>query len=183
MPEEKNTVVRRWLLGSIAFFAIAIVVVFIWMAVAPRQAPETSPEGVAQNPGNIRLGPVTERALANETDGIGLAEYRFDPGTRRIEGSVMNSTNYPYVNVQVSFDLLQSDGSRIGEARDTARSIEPGGAWLFNIAIPENATISSVRPASLTGGRRGVVGPQSNPDVTQREAGRGGDLPEDNVRY
>ena len=179
MSEEgrKDANLSRVFLLTIALFA-AVTVIGGVVFVASRGGGDDTQDDAGsprQDSVQARSGDNVERALADETGaGLTLASYRYDPGARIIEGTVLNNTNFPHVNVRVGFSLVRSDSSVLGEARDTTSEVGPGESWEFRIPVTEDG-VTAARFTGLQARAMQVTGPLSNPNVTRDQAGRGGD--------
>ena len=99
--------------------------------------------------------------------------YTLKPAGNVVEGSVMNNTDQPYVNVQVAFDLLSADSTRLATVRDTASEVGPGGSWYFRAAYPPDVSPTSARNTEVSGEQREVTDRQADPAYEQNEEGPG----------
>ncbi len=172
MATDPNPTTRRWLLGLLAIVTVLVIVAFVLLSVRS--------DGGDAEPVAIERGTALDRERAVTPDSgdvsaaLRLVEYTYDPGSRILKGSLMNVTNFAYVNVQVRFDLLESDSSVVGEARDTTGTVRAGDTWLFNITVPGEAQVSAVAPTSITGSRMEAIatGDKIDPSRVGRLGGR-----------
>ena len=125
---------------------------------------ETTPDST----GGIRT---SDEAATLDTlrQGLVLSEYTLKPAGNVVEGSVMNNTNQPFVNVQVAFDLLSADSTLLATTRDTASEVGPGGSWYFRAVYPPDVAPASARNAEVSGTQKEVTGQQTDPTYDQNE--------------
>jgi hypothetical protein len=143
--------------AGIAF--LAIIGLGVFYLVGPREPVTSGEQTVTAESGN-RLEGMAEELVLNR--------YQYDPSAQAIEGSVINNTQQPYVNVQVGFTLLGIDSTRIGTVRDTTSELKPGATWAFRTPVSTEAAVEYVVDGSVTGGQKNVEGGQTNPPYPQR---------------
>jgi hypothetical protein len=106
--------------------------------------------------------PTHDDARLDEFEGrLEVAEYRYESAARRVEGSVVNETDYPIVNVQVEFVVLGIEGDSLTAVRDTTSEVAPRETWQFSISVPGDEPVSDVRPVRVTGAQRQVEGAEA----------------------
>lgn len=164
MSDINAKTTQKWVLGAIAVFGVLSIVMFVLASV--RGERDADPGALEEQAELAAERAAVPDSASLATSALRVVEQRFDPAGREIEGSILNTTNFSFVNVQVGFDLLASDGRVVGQARDTTSTIGPGETWIFNISLVGDAAASSVRLASLTGGRMdgGAPGTSIDPD-------------------
>lgn len=125
----------------------------------------------------------SEEALADYEDEAELIEalrgelnlLNFELERQRdvVTGSVMNNTRYPFVNVQIAFDLLGTDSTRLATARDTTSEIEPGNTWRFSANVPPGTAAVYAVLDTLRAAPRLPLGPESTrpPDYIDDDDG------------
>jgi hypothetical protein len=158
---DRNTF--RILAGVVGVFVILIVAWAVFNLVGQR-------ESVDPQAAEDRI-PTHDDATLDQLEGrLEVVEYSFNEAMRRIEGSVMNETEYPVVNVQVEFVVLNLSGDSLTSVRDTTSEVAPRETWLFNIFVPGDEAVSTVRPVRVTGAQRQTTGPAAiNPQRQQRQ--------------
>lgn len=106
---------------------------------------------------------------------LNLVNYQLERQRDVVTGSVMNNTSNPFVNVQVAFDLLGADSTRLASARDTTSEIEPGNTWQFSANVPPNTAAVYATLDTLRGEPRSPLGPESTrpPEYVDSTAGDG----------
>lgn len=151
---DRDTNTFRVLAAVVGVFVVLIVGYAVFTLVGPRDT--VDPQDAAD-----RI-PTHDDATLEEFEGrLDVAEYRYDAAARRIEGSVVNETDYPFVNVQVEFIVLDLAGDSLTAARDTTSEVAPRETWQFAITIPDGEAVSDVRPVRVTGAQRQVEGPDA----------------------
>ncbi len=107
---------------------------------------------------------------------LNLLDHKLERSRDVVTGSVMNNTSNPFVNVQIAFDLLGADSTRLASARDTTSEIEPGNTWQFSANVPPNTAAVSARLDTLIGTPRNETGPESTrpPEYVEPETEGGG---------
>lgn len=98
-----------------------------------------------------------------------LTEYTVERSAKVVEGSVLNNTNQPFVNVQVAFELLDADRALLAVVRDTASEVGPGESWYFRVSYPPDVSVAHADLAELTGYQKEVIGRQADPTYEQNE--------------
>jgi hypothetical protein len=103
--------------------------------------------------------PTHDDATLEQLEGrLEIVEYRYDEADRRIEGSVINETDYPVVNVQVEFLVRGLDGDSLTTVRDTTSELAPRETWLFRAEVPGDEAVSEVQPIRAQGAQMQVEG-------------------------
>jgi len=105
-----------------------------------------------------------QRPRSGRPQTLGLSGLTYSPQTRVITGRVRNYTEANYDNVAVTFDLLDASRAVVGQVRDSAAVVAPGGTWSFQIRVPRE-NVTKVRLVNYAATRRD--GPRSNVDVMQ----------------
>ncbi len=166
-----NKGIRIAFLAVIAVFAIVTVVTFALMGGGAEDTDPTPDDAALRD--SAQTARVDDNVYADPTQGgttgLEVTSFALDPSSRVIEGSVQNTANDAFVDVQVAFRLMNARGERITTVRDTVPEVAPGETWVFR--IPTDAAASSAELADVTGGRRVATGRMDDPTVTPAQAG------------
>jgi hypothetical protein len=88
-------------------------------------------------------GPSVKRDL----DLLDYEGKRGEFGLSEITGRVRNnSSRYEYEFLTLKFDVLDSDGNKIGEAVDVLAGLSPGDTWKFNMLVAESEASTFGKP-------------------------------------
>ncbi len=166
-----NNGIRIAFLAVIAVFAIVTAVTFFVIGGGAEDTDPTPDDALLRDSAQSALTDDSVYAATDQagTTGLEVTDFALDPGNRVIEGSVQNTANDAFVNVQVAFRLLNERGEGVATVRDTVPEVSPGETWVFR--IPIEATASSAELEDLTGGRRITTGRMDDPNVTPAQAG------------
>jgi hypothetical protein len=172
VSDSPNKSIRIAFLAAVAIFALVTAVTFFLIGGTAEDDDPTPDDALAWDSTHTVRAGQNAYAAADQEGALGLEmiEYALDPASGVVEGSVQNTAEDPYVNVQVGFELQDASGSSVGMVRDTVPEIAPGGSWLFRIAVTQ-ANASSASLVDLTGGRRDATGRMVDPYVTPSEDG------------
>lgn len=156
--------VKLWMV-SIVVMLVAFVGLGIWYLAGPRGSINTgqSEENRDVSEHNVEQGVITGvyqsgeeiATLADYPTTLLVTDYDLLLDEDLIEGSVMNNTADPVVNVQVEFALLDAAGNRIETVRDTTSEIDAGGTWRFNIVSTASKEATEAQFLNVTGQPRG----------------------------
>ena len=115
------------------------------------------------------------RTLDTLRQGLVLTDYVMNSRAKVVEGSVMNNTTQPFVNVQVAFDLFDADSTRLASIRDTTSEVGPGESWSFSVAYPPEISAAHATNTDVSGTQKDVVGFQADPTYEQNDPNAGPD--------
>lgn len=143
-----------------ALVLVGLIGIGVLYLAGPRE--DIDEDAAMRDPDSVRT---SEEAVTLDTlrRGLVLSEYTLKPGGNVVEGSVMNNTDQPFVNVQVAFDLLSADSALLATTRDTASLLEPGGSWYFRAVYPPDVAPANARVADVSGTQKEVSGIQTDP--------------------
>ncbi len=166
-----NKGIRIAFLAAIAVFAIVTVVTFVLIGGGAEDTDATPDDAAMRD--SAQTARIDDNVYSatdqGGTLGLEVTNFALDPGSRVIEGSVQNTANDAFVDVQVAFRLMNARGERIATVRDTVPEVSPGETWVFRIST--DAAASSAELADLTGGRRVATDRMDDPNVTPAQAG------------
>jgi hypothetical protein len=173
---ESNQGIRIAFLAAVAVFALVTAVTFFAIGGGAEDEDPTPDDGAGPVEGRgeqaeaIRDQDVAYAATDAEGGlGLEMIDFQLDPGSSVVEGSVQNTANDPYVNVQVAFRLTDAQGNTAGIVRDTTSQINPGHTWVFR--IPTTATATTAELDDLSGGRLNATPRLDDPRVTPAQDG------------
>lgn len=66
-----------------------------------------------------------------------------------IKGSVKNTSKETFVYVQITYNLYDKSGARIGTALDNINNLEGGATWKFKAAVFQGAEVHSCKLAGI----------------------------------
>lgn len=173
---DTNKGIRIAFLAAIAVFALVTAVTFIAIGGTAEDEDPTPDDGAGPVAGRAEQAQAVRDqevafAATDAEGGLGLEmiDYKLDIGSRVVEGSVQNTANDPYVNVQVAFRLTDAQGNTAGTVRDTTSQINPGHTWVFR--VPATATATTAELDDLSGGRLNATPRLDDPTVTPAQDG------------
>lgn len=138
----------------------------LWFLLAPPGEPEVTTGEVLERA--ERAGAESEQVRDSLRRQLVLSRYDLERAPAIVSGTVVNNTDYPFVNVQVGFRLYDADSTRIGTVRDTAPIVEAGDVWNFSISLPPEQTAARAENYELQGE------PKAPLDPNARTGGTGG---------
>lgn len=149
---DRNTF--RILAGVVGVFVVLILAWAVFNLVGQRDSidPQAAEDRI----------PTHDDATLDEFEGrLDIAEFSFNEASRQIEGSVVNETEFPVVNVQVEFVVMDLNGDSLTAVRDTTSEVAPRETWQFSISVPGDEPVSEVRPGRVSGAQRQTTGPDA----------------------
>ena len=114
--------------------------------------------------------------LENIPEGLALVNFQLQSQTNRLDGSILNNDTTSYVNVQIAFDLYDSQNQRVGTVRDSTREVQSGESWEFSMTVPGGQAAVRAVPVEVQATPRSTPAGQDQP----RNSPSPGDMPVSN---
>jgi hypothetical protein len=154
-PKDEPTIPR----ATIVYTIIAVIILgaglagaIVALKMAERKVPHKRADVVAQVP----VAPMD--STPDPHDVIAQTDFRISTVTlEKIKGSSLvyavgtltNTADRQRFGVRAQFDLLDENGTKVGDAKDYQQVIEPHGEWKFR-ALVVAAKVASAKIASVT---------------------------------
>ena len=114
--------------------------------------------------GALMFGGCTTTVTADQSNDAGVANdsplvlepsWKFSKGeygSAQVTGYVKNNTDKAYTGyIQITFDLLDADGSNIGQCMDNTNTLDANGRWKFKAVCFDADGAKKARFKEITG--------------------------------
>lgn len=156
-PKMEPTVPRRvlvWTCAAVLILCAALVAAFVglnkaqrWAAGQKRAVLSANNPAAATTPGS----PADEAFTQNEFSCSPVTlDKAPDSSLVYARGTIENRAARQRFGVKVELDLLDSTGTKVGNAKDYQGLMEPGGRWAFRALVVKPNNVVSAKVTAIT---------------------------------
>lgn len=143
-----------------AFLVIILVASFIYF-LGPRE--KVLDEGPEVTETDARAAPPEEALGRGPLRGLIVRDYHYRRAEGVIEGTLSNSTDIAFSDVQVQFDLLDEQEGVVRTITLSEELIEPGARIAFRVPVPSDVQFASVAATDIDAE---IVDVEQSPETT-----------------